>query len=458
MKARLKVLIAGDAFCALLAMATGFLIRFGYKEAGTEMFSGRFVRIVFFVLILLVVSHIFELYKRGKHSSRQELFPEILKAATISFLLMSGIFYLAPDLVIGRGLLAISLVAFVVYQVTWHSIFSLGVGHPAFSERIIIIGTGPLAVTTGELVEMSRGHFNHQLLGYASSSIENGPVSVPKDKIIGEASDLMNLSRQLKATRIIVSISEEEGISALREVLLNCKLHGMEILDTPAMYEQVTGKLMLENINIMWLIYANGFRRTALISAIKRMTDIILSIIGLILTIPLSPLIALLVKIDSPGPIFYSQVRVGYAGQCFVLYKFRTMAPDAESGTGAICAQEDDPRLRPIGKFLRKCRLDEIPQLYNVLKGDMSFVGPRPERPEFVDMLKTSIPFYQKRHFVKPGITGWAQINYPYGASVEDAYEKLRFDLYYIKHMSPLQDALIVLQTFKVIMLGKGGR
>jgi len=239
---------------------------------------------------------------------------------------------------------------------------------------------------------------------------------------------------------------------------MHCKFSGIDVFDAPTFYEQLTGKLLLENITPGWFVFSNGFKLTHTIRFCKKIIDKILATIGLIITFPLFPLIAVAVKISSPGPVFFKQVRTGLHEKQFLLYKFRTMRSDAEAGTGAVWAQDNDPRVTSIGKFLRKSRLDELPQLYNVLKGDMSFIGPRPERPEFVETLKQQIPYYSHRHFVKPGITGWAQIKYPYGASVEDAVEKLRYDLYYIKNLSITLDLLIFFETIKVILFSRGGR
>ncbi|MRR07231.1 MAG: exopolysaccharide biosynthesis polyprenyl glycosylphosphotransferase, partial [Deltaproteobacteria bacterium] len=205
-------------------------------------------------------------------------------------------------------------------------------------------------------------------------------------------------------------------------------------------------------------IFSDGFRRTGFGRIMKRSADVALSLVGIILVLPLLPFVALGIKVTSPGPILFRQVRVGQGDRPFVLYKFRSMRADAEKASGAVWAQKDDPRVTRFGKFLRTSRLDELPQLYNVLRGDMSLVGPRPERPEFVDKLKEVIPYYSERHFVKPGVTGWAQVKYPYGASVDDAIEKLRYDLYYIKNMSMLLDIIIVLETIKVVLFGRGSR
>ena len=215
---------------------------------------------------------------------------------------------------------------------------------------------------------------------------------------------------------------------------------------------------MLESITPNWLIFSQGFHRTSLFSFCKRIVDIALSVTGLVLTLPFFPLIALAIKLDSNGPVFFRQLRVGNREKQFVLYKFRSMRQDAELGSGAVWAEKNDPRVTAFGSFLRNSRIDEIPQLINVLKGNMSFVGPRPERPEFVEKLKQIIPYYSKRHFIRPGLTGWAQVRYPYGASVEDAVEKLRYDLYYVKNITPFLDTLIFFETIKVVLFGRGVR
>jgi sugar transferase (PEP-CTERM system associated) len=240
--------------------------------------------------------------------------------------------------------------------------------------------------------------------------------------------------------------------------VLDCKFSGIEVVDAPSFYEDLTGKLLIEDITPSWFIFSNGFKMTPAMRYYKRALDIFFSMLGLLMVMPFIPLLALAVKLDSRGPIFFRQVRVGEREKRFVLYKFRTMREDAETTTGAIWAQSNDPRITRVGRFLRTTRLDEIPQLYNVLRGDMSFIGPRPERPEFIEMLSKIIPYYTERHFVKPGISGWAQVRYPYGASVEDAIEKLRYDLYYIKNISLVLDIVIIIETVKVMLFGKGAR
>jgi sugar transferase (PEP-CTERM system associated) len=230
------------------------------------------------------------------------------------------------------------------------------------------------------------------------------------------------------------------------------------VVDAPSFYEHVTGKLFLEGINPSWIIFSDGFKVSRVRKVLKRGMDVLFATVGIILTISFLPLIALAIKLDSSGPVFYRQERVGEKERNFFLYKFRTMRADAESGTGAVWAQKNDLRVTRLGAFFRKSRIDELPQFFNILRGDMSMVGPRPERPEFVDKLKEIIPYYSERHFVKPGVTGWAQVSYPYGASVEDAMEKLRFDLYYIKNISLTFDLMIILETIQVVLFRKGAR
>ena len=256
---------------------------------------------------------------------------------------------------------------------------------------------------------------------------------------------------------VVVALPERRGALPVRDLML-CRMRGMAVLDISAFYERAARKLYIEALTPGWFAFAPGFCLSAVRHAVKRTSDIVLSFIGLVLTLPFLPLAALCIKRDSPGSVFFLQERVGLSGRPFTLIKLRTMRPDAERETGARWAGENDPRITRTGRFLRKTRLDELPQLVNVLLGEMSLIGPRPERPEFVRELERRIPFYSERHCVKPGVTGWAQVRYRYGASVEDAAEKLRFDLYYAKNQSVLLDAEIVLRTFGIVLSGSGAR
>jgi sugar transferase (PEP-CTERM system associated) len=256
--------------------------------------------------------------------------------------------------------------------------------------------------------------------------------------------------------RIIVALDERRGKFPL-EQLLYCRLKGIRVDDGVAFTEQMAGKLSVENLHPSFLIFSDGFKRSAILKKLKRGLDILGSVLGLTVSIPVSLIVSIAIKLDSMGPILYRQERVGKDGEIFLLLKFRSMYTDAEEN-GPVWARVDDERITRVGRIIRKLRLDEIPQMLNVLKGDMSFVGPRPERPFFVDTLLNEIPFYSERHVIKPGITGWAQIRYRYGASKEDALQKLKYDLYYIKHMSTILDLIIILETIKIVLVGKGAR
>jgi sugar transferase (PEP-CTERM system associated) len=274
--------------------------------------------------------------------------------------------------------------------------------------------------------------------------------------IIGDFSQISSICREAQVDRIIVALDERRGKLPLDQ-LLECRLRGVRVEEGVGFSENLTGKLMVENLRPSSLIFADGFRRSQIIKQLKRYFDIGASLLTLIFSFPCVLAVSIAILWESKGPIFYRQERVGQDGRVFPLLKFRSMRVDAE-GDEPVWAGVDDSRITRVGKIIRKLRLDEIPQVINVLKGEMSFVGPRPERPFFTEKLIQEVPFYSHRHTVKPGITGWAQICYPYGASKEDALEKLKYDLYYIKHMSPYLDFMILLETIKTVLFGQGSR
>lgn len=278
------------------------------------------------------------------------------------------------------------------------------------------------------------------------------PGSCPDD-----AEWLANLARREKVRTIVVSLTERRGSFPV-DAVMRCRLRGVRVLDASTFYEMVTRKLNVEHITPGWLIFAPGFGGSRLGDAGRRLADIALALVASVLVAPFMPLVALAITLDSPGPVLFRQVRVGRGGRPFTLYKFRTMRQDAEKDTGPVWARANDARVTRLGAFLRRCRIDELPQLFNVLRGDMGFIGPRPERPEFVADLSREVPFYEQRHAVRPGLTGWAQVRFPYGASKADALEKLRYDLYYIKNRAFMLDMEIIARTFSVVLSGSGAR
>ncbi len=316
---------------------------------------------------------------------------------------------------------------------------------PGMINNVLVVGNGALAK---DMCCMAQGsNERYELSGF----IECRPGEFDCDDSDDELPNvILDKARSEKASLIVVSLSERRGTLPLQQ-LINCKLSGYEVIDAPEFYERVERKLFLENIRPSSFIYSSGFKILGLRRFIKRIIDIVFSLIGLVIVLPFVPFIALAIKMDSEGPILFKQIRVGQGDRPFTIYKFRTMCKDAEKKSGAVWAKKNDARVTRVGEFLRKSRIDELPQLINSLKGDMSLVGPRPERPEFVKKLKKVIPYYSERHFVKPGITGWAQVCYPYGESEEDAIEKLRYDLYYIKNYSLKFDYRIMLETVSVM-------
>ena len=459
----LTILILFDAILATGALFIAAVARLGYSEISQQLsdFNTIFTAVIF-VLLVLFSSHLMEVYDLSKNVKKREIVINILFGAVTSFSLLSVVYYLNPEVMLGRGILILSLCCCAVLQFVWHAFYLLGSSTSRFCRKVLVLGTGPLAIQIGSIIASNKRSFT--LVGYASCQVSSGenasegsPCDVPQDEVLGNSDNLRDIARQAQAEIIVVALSERRGVFPLRDVL-TCKLNGIEIMDAPSFYETAQSRLMLESITPGWFIFSDGFRRTNLLSAFKRGVDIALSCIGLLLTLPFFPLIAVAIKLDSPGPVFFKQERFGSWEKRFMLIKFRTMRQDAEKGTGAVWAEKNDPRITKLGRFFRGSRIDEIPQLINVLTGSMSFVGPRPERPEFVEKLKQVIPYYSQRHFIKPGLTGWAQVRYPYGASVEDAVEKLRYDLYYIKNTGPFLDTLIFFETIKVVLFGFGGR
>lgn len=450
---RMLLLVTGDTLAAMLAILTAISIHQNMLPAVHDLTNLGTFRIVLFALILVFLSFIAEIYKNHHELVASEIAFKIVFSLGVACIVFAFLSYAHPDDPYGNSLLVSAIISFGVLQFICHVTYRLYVKFKGFARRVVILGAGPLAGQMGAIIPASDE--NYLLSGYVQCADE--PSQVPKEAILDNVGGLYETARRQQADKIVVSLSERRGVFPIREVMA-CKLDGIEVIDAPTFYEQVTGKLFLEGMNPSWIIFSEGFKVGFIRKALKRGMDILCAVIGLLLVAPFFPLIALAVKIDSSGPVFYRQERVGEKERRFNLYKFRTMCADAEKETGAVWAQQNDSRVTRVGEFFRKTRIDELPQFFNILMGDMSMVGPRPERPEFVSKLKELIPYYSERHFVKPGVTGWAQVRYPYGASVEDAVEKLRYDLYYIKNLTLSLDVMIILETIRVVLFRKGAR
>jgi sugar transferase (PEP-CTERM system associated) len=354
---------------------------------------------------------------------------------------------------IGDGIFVSALFVFLVGILGWRLLFNRLIGSRRLEERILVVGTGETARKVTRQI-LAQREFAYRVVGFIDDDASRVGERIVNPAIVGTPADLPRLIAHHQIDRIIVGLSDRRGKLPVEE-LLRAKMAGIRVEDVTTTYERVTGKILLDDLRPSWLIFSDGFRVSRLTRMMKRAIDLTLALMLAILAAPAMLVTALAVRLESGAPVLYCQERVGENGRTFTLFKFRSMRRDAESGT-PIWAKDGDVRITRVGRVIRLTRLDELPQLWNVLRGDMSFVGPRPERPYFVAELARHIPFYQQRHAVKPGITGWAQVKYRYGASLEDAMEKLRYDLYYIKHLSVFFDLTIVFDTVKVVLLRKG--
>ena len=387
------------------------------------------------------------------HSNR-ELVVRLLQAAGAASIVLALLYFLQPDLMIGNGIFVSALFVFLVAILGWRLVFNQISGSMKLQERVLFVGTGDTARKVARQI-LDQHEFAYRVIGFIDDDASRIGERIVNPAIVGTPADIDRLIAEHGIDRIVVGMSDRRGKLPVEE-LLRAKMAGVRVEDATTTYERVTGKILIDDLRPSWLIFSDGFRVSRVTRLMKRTIDLGLSVILAILSLPLMVVTALLVLVEDGRPIFYRQERVGENGRTFTLAKFRSMRKDAEKAGKPIWAKDGDDRVTRIGRFIRKTRLDELPQLWNVVLGDMSFVGPRPERPFFVDQLTKEIPFYQQRHTVKPGLTGWAQVKYRYGSSLDDAMEKLRYDLYYIKNLSVIFDLTIVFDTVKVVLFRKG--
>jgi sugar transferase (PEP-CTERM system associated) len=411
--------------------------------------------LVYLVVMMLIMAAA-GLYQRGLREEPKEMALRIGVAMVIGTLIMATLGAFIYQFAIGRKALFVAFVFSFVGVSVFRVLVYRYLDTSYFKRRVLVLGAGEQA----RQIERLRRRSDWQdmlLLGYVPVPGEYAVVS--PEKLQPLQSTLRELARDLSADEIVVAITDRRRHFPIRDIL-DCKMAGIQIVDIVGFFERQTGRINVDALNPSTVVFADGFIQAVLKTYLRRVVDLLISLTVLIITLPIMIVAAILIWLESGcnGPVLYRQTRVGRDGKLFRILKFRSMSVDAEASGGARWAVPGDSRITPIGGLLRKSRIDELPQLINVLKGDMSFVGPRPERPEFVDDLVDEIPFYDLRHRVNPGITGWAQICYPYGASREDAKDKLEYDLYYIKNYSLFLDLMILIQTAQVILWGKGAR
>lgn len=433
----------------------GAYLRFIGNPSSFLTYEGLIPKALLIVITIQLSLYYFDLYDLRTFRSNLELVVRLFQSLGISSIVLAIFYYMFPMLIIGRGIFLISLSFMAGVIISWRIIYNHILKTRQLDQKIIIVGSGQLAKNIAkEIIE--RADTGFKIIGFIAENPERIGEKLVNPSIIGDQSQLYDIAAKEKAIRIIVALGERRGKFPEAQ-LLECKMRGIAIEEGIAFYEHLTGKLQVENLRPSFLIFSDGFKKPKLTMWMKRLIGFSFSLVGLILLFPLVIILSILIKMDSRGPVFYRQERTGRNGKVFKLIKFRSMVDNAETN-GPVWAEKNDSRNTRVGKWMRNWRLDEIPQMFNVLKGDMSFVGPRPERPFFVEQLRKEIPFYDHRFSVKPGITGWAQIKYRYGASKDDALEKLKYDLYYIKNLSSLFDLIIIFETVKVVLFGKGAR
>jgi sugar transferase (PEP-CTERM system associated) len=454
------LLVAGETALLAAAVLISSIVVGGPHGVLLVTDNTAIPRVLLIVVVCQLSLHYVDLYDLRTIKGHGDLVRRLMRAIGATSLILGIAYWLFPLLVVERGVFLLSAVLAIVMVMLWRSAFDVITRYLAPRERLLLVGTGPAAIVLATELFERRHELGVDIVGFVDPDPTRIGARVINPGVVGTIDDIPELADGLRIDRVVVSLSEERGTLPM-DRLLDVRMQSGVLFDHLAsVYEEYTGKIALENLRPSWLVFSTGFRNGRWFLLAKRTCDVVAAVCGLVLASPLMLASVLLLKLESPrDPVLYHQERVGLHGRPFTIHKFRTMRTNAEAGTGPVWSQGDgDPRITAVGRFMRKTRLDEIPQLWNVLRGDMSLIGPRPERPAFVDQLTREIPFYGQRHVIKPGLTGWAQVRYSYGASVEDALEKMQYDLYYVKHMSLRFDALIALETVKTVVLRRGAR
>jgi sugar transferase (PEP-CTERM system associated) len=447
-----------EAVIFFMSMVLAYRVRFGTWEPVVSLNSEH---ALWFCAALFGAANLISVLAFGLYSSRQRartagVFVRLVAAIVAAGVVTAAVFYTVPDLWLGRGVLALSSLFALLGAALCRGVFVRMMDEALFKRRVLVYGVGQRTAAIAGLRRRSdrRGF---EIVGFVQPDGEN--ITVPAERVLDASGGILELCTQLDVHEIVVAMEDRRrGFPILG--LLECRLAGIEVTELLTFLERETGRVRIDVLNPSWMIFGDGFRRDPLRLFSARALDLIASVLLVALSMPVMILTMLAIKLEDGwrAPIFYGQARVGLGGQTFTVLKFRSMRTDAERDGQAQWAQKSDPRVTKVGAVIRKLRIDELPQILNVLAGHMSFVGPRPERPQFVAELAQKIPYYVQRHCVKPGITGWAQLCYPYGSSEQDALEKLQYDLYYIKNNTLLFDLAILVQTAEVVFMGKGAR
>jgi sugar transferase (PEP-CTERM system associated) len=456
-QSRTYLLLAAEACLLFGGMVLATLVRFGFDGAPFELITRHgYYKAALVSLFCVVAFYLYDLYDFVVMNDRRELVLRLVQALGLAWVALALVFYAVPHLMIGRGVSLIALPMALALMVGWRISIHWLTGHPLIGEKILIVGSGEAAKEIAREV-LSRPDAGYRIVGFVDNDPALVGVSIVNPRVVGLTNDMGQIVRREGVDRIIVGMGERRGQFPTQQ-LLDLSLSGdVAIEECAAFYERLTGRVNLSMMRPSWLIFSGRGRRARFEDFLRATFHRGVALVGGIISLPIALVTAVVIKLESPGPALYKQERLGKNGRPFTIMKFRSMRADAEK-SGPVWAQDRDDRVTHVGRIIRKIRVDEIPQFWNILKGEMNFVGPRPERPHFVRQLAEEIPFYEQRHLIAPGLTGWAQIKYPYGASVEDARQKLQYDLYYIKNQSLVLDAIILFETVKTILFGRGAR
>ena len=454
---RTVLLLLAEASLIFGAIVGAVYLRVGGENAAFELITKLgYWKAALVTFFCLAAFYLFDLYDFVVMHDRRELVLRLVQALGLAWVALAISFYAFPVLALGRSIALIALPLALGLMVGWRVSIHWLLGHPDFGERILIVGSGNLAVELAREV-LNRPDAGYRIAGFVGTESELLGKSLINPRVIGLTEQLDEVVKREGVDRIVVAMGERRG-QFPTDKLLQLSLGGeVSIEEGASFYERLTGRVSLNMIRPSWLIFTGRGRQAKLSAFTRTAVHRLIALLGVLLSLPIMILIAILIKLDSKGPVFYKQERIGKNGRPFVLTKFRSMRVDAEQD-GPVWASKSDDRTTRVGRIIRKIRLDEVPQFLNILKGEMSFVGPRPERQHFVAQLAEEVPYYQQRHLIAPGLTGWAQIKYPYGASIEDARQKLQYDLFYIKNQSLILDAIIMFETIKIILFGRGAQ
>ena len=455
----LLLLLGVDSLVIASGLTLATFLRFythGYGPVTTYLWSFEtFLRFFLVVCVCEISIYFYDLYDFRLITSLSEVLIRLLQAFGVACVGLAVCYFLSPDIGLGRGSAALAAPLIVGLTFGWRVVWLRHLQDLGNTEQMLILGTGPAGIRLTRDI-LSRPELRVHIVGFLDETGENIGKSLVNPGIIGAVADLELIVREKEVTRVVISLAERRGHMPIRQ-LLHMKFAGVRVEEAHGVLERMTGRIVLEHLSPSWLILSEGFRKSPLLIWAKRGLDILISSSALILCLPLFAGVAIATWLESGSPILFRQERTGLRGRPFNMLKFRSMHHDAER-EGPQWAASSDSRITRVGKWIRKYRVDELPQMINVLRGEMSIVGPRPERPHFVAMLEEQIPFYGLRHSVRPGITGWAQVRYQYGASVEETKTKLEYDLFYIKHLSVLLDLAVLFETLKVMFSGRGAK